>query len=673
MNKILRFFSASSLLLLTACGGSDSSSPISSGGQTGTNNDKPPLLIEADNLDTYGAIAVNLPEGMLQLAHYSYTLVMQQEVPFGNLQICSNGGARTLSLNQPLPIASGTVLTDTLEDCFVGTLHTILSGEVKLTINQHSHTVTGDTYALELDLSKVVFRDSPELTVLDTLSVILTATELQKTMQVKPKHSQVRFDFSNGDVFSLSQFQLTSELDLATALYHVEYEGRIAFNDFSRDLAVVTKEPLQGYLGEYPHQGQIELSDSDSNKLLLSAHQVVNSEMAKVQLNQEPTELYYWTDFTDGVYWSWPGLYKPGYAQRFRHDNFEFLGLVGAPNFDDFPSQGSLSFLFSRPVSSIESYQLGDFFYSSTWGQPSVAAEISIEGALVHIRPNLVLSPGDEYYVQSFEATSTLGLHRHVYLHQQLIVSTAVQAVISKEQVAVTPGSELALSAANSIITAGLTANYHWQELTDFGITFTQNNALETTIHIPSEHSTGIILLRLTVEDELGRRHSTDAQLLLKGSNTNVLYYNSDPGDWIGGGQTRFLTNHSGQLTISNLEKNKLTVHYSGTEHDRSVWWNLDLVAPEGENLAPGLYENATRAAFKPPSGNGLNFSGSGRGCNTLIGSFEIFEIEFTESTDKWGNPQLAVSTLAVNFTQYCEGREPALRGKVRINSNHPM
>lgn len=671
MMKALNFFTFLAVLFLTACGGGDSTPP-SGGGQTGGSNDKPPFLIEADYLDAYGAIAVNLPEGMLQLAHYSHTLVHQQ-VPFGDFQICSNGGGRTLSLNQALPITSGTVFTDTLEDCFVDTLDSILNGEVKLTINQQTSTALGHSYSLELDLSKVVFRDYPELTVLDTVSITLTTEQLLSTIQVQPKHNQVRFRSSDGDVFSLSQFQLTSELDLATALYRVEYQGRIALNHFSRDLAVKVTEPIQGFLGEYPHQGQIELSDSRNNTLQLSANQVVDSELVKVRLNQGPTDLYYWTAFTDGAYWNWPGLYNPGYAQRFRHDNFEFLGLVGSPNFDDFPSMGTLSFLFSRPVSSIESYELNRFFNNWEWGQPSVAAEITIEGALVHIRPSMALTPGKKYTVQSFEATSALGIERYVYLYQQLTVSTAIQAVIRKDQVSVTPGSELALSAANSMVASGLTANYHWQEITDFGITFTQSDTKETSIHIPTESTTGIIRIRLTVEDELGRRHSTDAELLLKDISTNVLYYNSDQGDWIGAGQTRFLTNETGQLTTSSWDKNKLTVHYSGTEHNHSVWWYLDLAAPEGNDLTPGLYQNATRAAFKPANGNGLDFSGSGRGCNTLTGSFEIFEIQFTEFTNEWNEQEFEVSTLAVDFTQYCEGGEPALRGKVRINSSHPM
>ena len=334
---------------------------------------------------------------------------------------------------------------------------------------------------------------------------------------------------------------------------------------------------------------------------------------------------------------------------------------------------GTLSFLFSRPVNSIDGYELDRFFNNWDWGQPSVAAEVMIEGALVHLRPSMALTPGKQYSLRSFEVTSALGIDRHVYLYQRLTVSTAIQAVIRKDQVSVTPGSELSLSAANSIIAAGLTANYHWQEITDFGITFTQSDTKETSMHTPTQSTTGIIRIRLTVEDEFGRRHSTDAELLLKDTNTNVLYYNSDEGDWIGAGQTRFLTNETGQLTTSSWDKNKLTVHYSGTEHDRSVWWYLDLAAPEGKNLTPGLYQNATRAAFKPANGNGLSFSGSGRGCNTLKGSFEIFEIEFTEIANEWGEQEFDVSTLAVDFIQYCEGEEPALRGKVRINSSHPM
>lgn len=67
------------------------------------------------------------------------------------------------------------------------------------------------------------------------------------------------------------------------------------------------------------------------------------------------------------------------------------------------------------------------------------------------------------------------------------------------------------------------------------------------------------------------------------------------------------------------------------------------------------------------------DFCGNGRGCNRLTGSFEIFDIEFTETVHDGGFKTFNVVKLALNFTQHCEGDEPAMRGKIRINSNYPL
>ncbi|MDP4527902.1 hypothetical protein Q3O59_02490 [Alkalimonas delamerensis] len=674
MMKALKFCTATVLLLLTACGGGDSSPPVAGGGQTGSNMDKPPFLIEADYLEAYGAIAVNLPEGMLQIAHYSDTILIQQSLSFETFLLCSNGGGRTVSINQPLPITQGTIITDELEDCYVDTLDSILNGKIELTITDHQINNNSEILMLDVDLSSVRFRGSPELTVQDTVTVALTSEPLLRTMKVTPKQAQVRFRFTDGDVFSLSQFQLTSELDLSTALYRAEFQGRIALNHFSSDLAIATKEALQGYLGEYPHQGQVELTDSRNNKLMISANQVVNSELANVQLNQGAPYLFYWTSLTDGTYWSWPGLNEPGYAQRFRHDNFEFLGMVGTTNFEDFPTQGTLSYLFSRPVASVQGYWLEHFFDTWDWEHESVAAEITIEGALVHIRPKTALSPGVRYSTNTFEATNTLGISRYIYTSQPLTATNVIRAVIQKDSPLVTTTTQPTLSAENSQIAAGLSASYQWQELTMHGIVFDDPTAASTSFSLTKIPDDSRIQVRVTVTDELGRSHSAETLLYFLNGQVNAAFYESDSAeDWIGQGKSSLLTTEEVYINGYSWNKSSLRVGIEGYNDNDYIWWSLDLATAEGQELKPGLYQDATRAAFKPSHGNGLEFSGNGRGCNSLNGWFEIHEIELTHAGYDYDPDYMVVSSLAVDFVQYCDGSEAALRGGVRINSDHPF
>jgi hypothetical protein len=89
--------------------------------------------------------------------------------------------------------------------------------------------------------------------------------------------------------------------------------------------------------------------------------------------------------------------------------------------------------------------------------------------------------------------------------------------------------------------------------------------------------------------------------------------------------------------------------------------WNLAFSAPGDALLVPGSYENATRWPFQSPTGAGLSISGSGRGCNTLTGRFDVLEAVY----DSAGR----VLRFAADFEQHCEGMEPALFGGVRYRS----
>jgi hypothetical protein len=92
-------------------------------------------------------------------------------------------------------------------------------------------------------------------------------------------------------------------------------------------------------------------------------------------------------------------------------------------------------------------------------------------------------------------------------------------------------------------------------------------------------------------------------------------------------------------------------------------WWSLDLAAPTGETLQPGVYDGATRYPFNG-GGPGLDVSGNGRGCNTLTGSFTI------QSYKPGING--AVEEMQAFFEQHCEGGAAALRGTVTIGNPTP-
>jgi hypothetical protein len=135
----------------------------------------------------------------------------------------------------------------------------------------------------------------------------------------------------------------------------------------------------------------------------------------------------------------------------------------------------------------------------------------------------------------------------------------------------------------------------------------------------------------------------------------NTLYFQSQPGDYIGGGQTATYT--AGTFTAySSL--GHIEIAYSDPSH----WWYLNFAAPQGDALATGAYEGAVRWPFQSPTHPGLDVSGDGRGCNMLSGRFSVLDVQFDGS----GN----VTQFAADFEQHCENATPALYGAIRFNSS---
>lgn len=676
MKTLLYAGISSALLMLTACGGSGGSGDSNVGGSGGSGgNSQPAILIAADRVDAFATIAVNSPEGMLQIGHYADTLAIAQSVSFDTLQLCRNGGARTVTVSAALPLRQGSVIKDVLQDCYIESLDAVLTGEVTLTVSTLQQTADTTSMVLDVNLTKALFKDSPEITVLDPVKVTFTNAPLLKQIQVEPRNSQVRFDFSDGDRFTLSNFTLTSRIDLATAMYRNEFQGRIAFKEFSNTLMFKTAQPLQGYIGEYPHQGRIELSDSRNNTLSLTANQVINSELANVKFNTSETALYHWSGISDDAFWRWPGMSQQSGIRTFRHDNFYYVSAIGKTDLNDFPTQGTLSYLFSRPVKEISEYSLSSFFRNTDWWSESISGEVTIQGAVVHVKPTKALTPGASYRLSPFEAVNELDQRIYVYSDQYDIkVNNAVVAVLSKDRVSFSASSGPVLTADKSVLKNPAGVIYQWQELTDFGVVFSAPNSVTTAFTVPDAKVGQVVTVRLNILDAMGNSHSSDAEFFYHDNNMNAFYYESDRGDYIGAGETRFLSGNAGTLRATSNIKSRISGSYDGQDEQYSIWWYMRFASANDKELVPGVYENATREPFKPEAGNGLSVSGNGRGCNTLKGSFEIFEIEFTEAANAdEGYDKYNISKLALDYVQHCEGNEAAMRGKIRINSDYKL
>ena len=131
----------------------------------------------------------------------------------------------------------------------------------------------------------------------------------------------------------------------------------------------------------------------------------------------------------------------------------------------------------------------------------------------------------------------------------------------------------------------------------------------------------------------------------------NYVYLQSDSGDYIGGGKTYV---YSGKTAILGVTADGYSVDMS-VRGDQN--WSGSIRVPSSlGTIASGYFVNLSRAPFADPAVGGLEWSGEGRGCNTLKGWAIIDRVTLVAG---------AITEIDARFEQRCEGGAPALRGQI--------
>src|SRR5204863_6173132 len=132
---------------------------------------------------------------------------------------------------------------------------------------------------------------------------------------------------------------------------------------------------------------------------------------------------------------------------------------------------------------------------------------------------------------------------------------------------------------------------------------------------------------------------------------TNVFYYHSQPGDFIGGGERGAL--HAGAGWTLTPRRN----YHNGVSFDaggNGAWWKIELAAA-GDSGAPplavGSYENAVRFPLENGTSPGLSVS---HVLACLFPYTPLFRSEIAYAADG------SVQRFAADLVQHCEGVAPA-------------
>lgn len=103
-----------------------------------------------------------------------------------------------------------------------------------------------------------------------------------------------------------------------------------------------------------------------------------------------------------------------------------------------------------------------------------------------------------------------------------------------------------------------------------------------------------------------------------------LLYVKSDPGDYIGAGQTYRYTKAEASMSVT-ANGGRL-----GLSIDGDQWWYMDVAEPSSySEIVPDAFLDVRRYPFHNPQKDGFSFSGEGRGCNELTAKFAVGRFPF--------------------------------------------
>ena len=138
----------------------------------------------------------------------------------------------------------------------------------------------------------------------------------------------------------------------------------------------------------------------------------------------------------------------------------------------------------------------------------------------------------------------------------------------------------------------------------------------------------------------------------------NYIYLESELGDFIGAGGNYLYTLRDSEI-IATTTNGHLSISVNGDEG-----WGGDFQAMNSlSRLEVGYYGDLQRYPFHNPTMGGLNWSGEGRGCNTLTGWFVVDSVTYDGMT---------LDSIDLRFGQHCEGGSPALHGEIHWDADDP-
>ena len=471
------------------------------------------------------------------------------------------------------------------------------------------------------------------------------------------------FKLNDAALVDIAHMVFSKTENLLEAQYSIAIEGEMSDMVSQESYFVSTPVPIVGFFGEYPTQGAIELKDENNEVVLISTQDTGDSSLVSIILDGASFE-YYWGDLTEYSLFDISTV-NNGIPREHYSTNFDSLGSSDAFLQLETPSSKELNYLVSRPITDISE---GPFaFRANTYPYEEIQARVEINGTQLTVAVDDVelLRAATEYFLTKDISVFNEANQSIVWNFLSFATSNSVVPRINASVLGYRENDLPVLDASQSILNSGNTLSYEWIDESNSGIVFSTPNASTSTFSLPSSSDFPLadINIALRLSNELGESAIARTTVRYLPAPASYFSMDSEMGDYIGQGYS-WLLNEPGAIStkMSQYQDTATSIIYNDNVNN----FELIINAPNGQPLAVGEYVDATRIPFQEPASAGMDFSGNARGCNELVGSFNILELAYDENGD--------IDLLAVDFVQYCEGvNNPPLTGQIRINSSLPI
>lgn len=215
---------------------------------------------------------------------------------------------------------------------------------------------------------------------------------------------------------------------------------------------------------------------------------------------------------------------------------------------------------------------------------------------------------------------------------------------------------DVVLDGSNTLPGTGTISSYQWVQITGTPVTLANATSAITTFTAPKLIASGETLtFELQVASSNGTKSSDrlDVRVHQKTEPRTFAILASSVGDFIGRGQNYFLDPYIGLFTSPGLGAAGEAAHIR--YQDGPDQWQFDFILNISERLAVGSYAVDTATSLSPS----MKVSYGAGGCDNTRGNFKILDIAFTNNV---------VTSLAIDFQQYCDASTGPLNGQLRYN-----